>query len=153
MNIPKHDYWLAFYFWSEYHAKWIGYRCMFKRLLNEMSKDQVYDIANQKLISNSNEALLMYTQKVRNGVIGENNIAFLYEAIRYLAKVCALNNIVPQQYQVDLGWEKYLPITKQKAMMLEKFLAVNNTYEKIRDHFRDFQDIINISFERIIHIE
>lgn len=58
LNIPKHDYWLAFYFWSEYHAKWIGYRCMFTQLLSENDKEQIYDIANRTLIRNSNDALL-----------------------------------------------------------------------------------------------
>lgn len=125
-DIPKHDYWLAFYFWSEYHAKWLGYRCMFQQLADELGEKQLYELANNHLIEKSNNRLSVYTAQLRDKGKCDDYIGFLYEAIRYLSKVSVLNDIVPPEYQTDVKWDEYLPVTKEKAIMLEDFLAKHN---------------------------
>lgn len=85
--------------------------------------------------------------------MGKNGVDFLYDAIRFFAKIRALKDIVPQQYQDDVCWEKYISITEKKAIVVADFLTTYNTYDKIKNHFGEFRDIINTAFEKIIHIE
>lgn len=85
IDICKHDFWLTFYFWSEYHAKWLGYRCMFKQLADTIEIKQLYEIANNLLIEESNKNLFMYTAQLRDKGVCDARGKFLYEAIRYLS--------------------------------------------------------------------
>lgn len=153
VEIPKHDYWLAFYFWSEYHAKWLGYRCMFMQLADVLGTKQFYEHANNHLIEKSNNSLFVYTAQLRNNGNCNDYVSFLYEAIRYLSKIRVLNDIVPPKYQEDVKWDEYLLVSRERASMLEDFLAEHNTYETIKGKFGELRDKINYCFQNIMYIE
>lgn len=153
VDIPKHDYWLAFYFWSEYHAKWLGYRCMFKQLASVLETKQLYELANNHLMEKGNKNLSMYTAQIYDKGDCDDYVVFLYEAIRYLAKISVLNDIVPPKCQVDIKWDEYLPVPRERAIMVEDFLAKHNTYEVIQGKFEVLRDKINYCFQNIMYIE
>ena len=126
---------------------------MFKQLEGILEKKQLYELANNYLIEESNKNLSMYTAQLRDKDYCSDYISFLYEAIRYLSKISVLNDIVPPEYQIDVKWDEYLLVPRERAVMLEDFLAKHNTYKVIQGKFEVLRDKINYCFQNIMYIE
>ena len=60
-----------------------------------------------------------------------------------------LNDIVPPKCQVDIKWDEYLPVPRERAIMLEDFLAKHNTYEVIQGKFEVLRDKINYCIKKV----
>lgn len=153
IKIPKSDYWLPFYFWSEYHAKWLGYMCMFRKLRDEMNEMEFNQILYSMIGMEINSNLLHYTNQLNyNGECTDYG-RFLYELMRFIARISVIRGLKPEISLSDSLIEEYLPISSNNAFILEKYLREHNSYEKVMEHFDELREKINVSVLNIMHIE